>query len=259
MEIVDVVACMFLLTACGGGGGGDAVTTVPATPVTFSATTLKVFTGEAGGAGVGRFVASAGGEMVMIAPNIVAEVAAASSIGIEGSTDISTYPIASVQSGYNVRTGVQSGYNLIIAEKVGTDKASIVYLYNGTTDAVATGSTRPLSYPSGNQSYTGVYAVGNRGSTWSEIGSASMTANFQNQTFSISATSTDTSLTGTGIIDIANGRISSNNLAFTDANLGNYTASTVGNVGSSSGQDITGVWYTNDTAPDFAGAYAVDR
>jgi hypothetical protein len=252
---------LFSLSACGGGGGSSApVVSAPVSaPVTFSGATIKVFEAEAGGAGVGRVVSSEGQEMVIIAPNIVSQVANASSIDPDSSVDISLYPIASVQNGYNYRTGTKDGVNVVVAEKIGTNRGSIVYLYDNSGDALATGATKPIAMPTGTLTYNGIYVVGNRGSNWKEVGSAAITANFGTNTFSLSATSTDTTLTGNGIIDNANGRISSNNLVFTDVVMGNYTASTAGNVGSSNGQDITGVWYTNDTAPDFAGAYAVTR
>ena len=259
MRLITVVVCLSFLTACGGSSGGSS-TTVSPTPISYSGSTLKVFAAEAGGAGVGRIIASNGKEMVMIAPNIVAEIAAANSVDLGGgAVDISTYPIAQVKHGYNVRTGVYSGFNVIATEKIGTNQASIVYFYNSTSDAIATGVTRPISMPSGTVSYNGIYVVGNRGSTWSESGAASINVDFNNNTFSLGAVSTDTTLSGTGAIDNANGRISSNNLSFTDAVMGNYTASTAGNIGSTNGENITGVWYTNDTAPDFAGAYAVHR
>lgn len=250
------MALLIILSACGGGGGSS---TPGATPETFSGATIKVFTGEAGGAGVGRIVSSEGKEMVIIAPNIVSEVANASSINPDSSIDISLYPIASVHVGYNYRTGVKDGVNVVVAEKIGTNKGSIVYLYDNSGDALATGATKPITMPTGTAAYGGIYVVGNRGSNWKEVGTSTITANFDTNTFYLSATSANTSLNGNGTIDNANGRLSSSNLAFTQAVLGNYTASTVGNVGSSTGEDITGVWYTNDTAPDFAGAYAATR
>ena len=103
-----------------------------------------------------------------------------------------------------------------------------------------------------------MYVAGGRYSSFAEIGSLSMTANFSNNTFSINGTSTNSSLTGTGFIDPANGRISSADLTFTKSGS-SYGATTMGNLTGNGATDVSGVFYTNDTNPDYAGAYAGSR
>lgn len=250
-----IIAASFVLStlsACGGGGGGGGSSTL-------SATALTVFND---GAGVGRVVNSNGSEFVYIAPNIVADVNATNNSGSVTPVDITQYPIVSQSNGYNLRQGTVSanGFtaNVIIAEKIGSGTASIAYIYDNSGDAIAAGGGSYSSAPSGSHTYSGMYVAGGRYSSFAEIGSLSMTANFSNNTFSINGTSTNSSLTGTGFIDPANGRISSANLTFTKSGS-SYGATTMGNLTGNGATDVSGVFYTNDTNPDYAGAYAGSR
>jgi hypothetical protein len=63
-------------------------------------------------------------------------------------------------------------------------------------------------------------------------------------------------LNGSGFIDASTGRISSGNLTFTSPSSTTYGASTFGNLTGSGASDVSGVYYTNDTNPDYSGAYA---
>jgi hypothetical protein len=249
-----IIAASFVLStlsACGGGDGGGGVT--------LSATALNVFND---GAGVGRVVRSNGSEFVYIGPNIVADVNATNGSSSVTPIDITLYPIVSQSNGYNFRQGTSTEngltVNVIVAEKIGSGTASIAYIYNNSADAIAAGGGSFNSAPSGSHTYSGMYLAGGRYSSFAEIGSLSMTANFSNNTFSINGTSTNSSLTGTGFIDPANGRISSANLTFTKSGS-SYGATTMGNLSGNGATDVSGVFYTNDTNPDYAGAYAGSR
>ena len=237
-----------LLAACGGS-----------TTESVTATAIKIFSD---GAGVARIVADSGTnlEMVMIAPSIVAEVANANTNGFDssGSVDVTQYPIISQSNGYNLRQGTSDGSNIIVAEKIGSGKSSIVYLWNNTQDAIATGSRTYTSAPVGNYTYSGLYFAGARGASFSEIGDLSLSANFTSNTFTINASGTSTSLTGAGFIDPSNGRISSAGLTFNSPSS-SYTASTIGNLSGVGSTDVVGVFYTNDANPDYAGAFAGSR
>ena len=252
-SLQKLVSCFLisLLAACGGAtGGGGAV----------SFTAVKVFSDNAG---VARGVSSGGGELVYIAPNIVADVAASNASGASSSVDVSQYPIVSQASGYNLRQGVMTlgstSFNVVVAEKIGSGDASIAYLYNNSSDAIATISGNPFSSaPSGSHTYSGLYFAGARNSNFSETGTMSLTANFSSNTFTINNASGSTSLTGSGFIDSANGRISSGTLTFNSPSS-TYTASTVGNLSGSGATEVKGVFYTNDANPDYAGAFAGSR
>ena len=249
-SLQKLVSCFLisLLAACGGS-----------TTESVTASAIKIFSD---GAGVARMVADGGTnlEMVMIANNIVAEVANANANGFDssGSVDVTQYPIISQSNGYNLRQGTSDGSNIIVAEKIGSGKSSIVYLWNNTQDAIATGSRTYTSAPVGNYTYSGLYFAGARGASFSEIGDLSLSANFTSNTFTINASGTSTSLTGAGFIDPSNGRISSAGLTFNSPSS-SYTASTIGNLSGVGSTDVVGVFYTNDANPDYAGAFAGSR
>ena len=245
---------MSLLAACGGATGGSS----GGGTISFNA--IKIFSDNAG---VARGVASSGGELVYIAPNIVADVAASNASGTSSSVDVTQYPIVSQSSGYNLRQGVMTdgstSFNVVVAEKIGSSDASIAYLYNNSGDAIATISGNPFSSaPSGSHTYSGLYFAGARNSNFSETGTMSLTANFSSNTFTINNASGSTSLTGSGFIDSANGRISSGTLTFNSPSS-TYSASTVGNLSGSGATEVKGVFYTNDANPDYAGAFAGSR
>lgn len=244
---------MSLLAACGGGSTTESVT----------ASAIKIFSD---GAGVARFVSNetANKEMVMIAGNIVGEVANANATGISstGKVDITQYPIISQSNGYSLRQGVLTegslSVNVIIAEKIGSGESSIAYIWDNSSDAIATGSRAYGAAPTGSHTYSGLYFAGGRNSSFSETGNLSLTANFSSNTFTINSASGSTSLTGSGFIDPGNGRLSSAVLTFNSPSS-TYTASTIGNLSGSGATDVSGVFYTNDANPDYAGAYAGSR
>lgn len=246
LRIIPIV----LLAACGGAETSS---------VSFNV--IKVFSD---GAGVGRGVASTRGELVYIADNIVADVAASNSTAdtSEG-LDVTTYPIISQTNGYNLRQGAEvidgTSYNIEIFEKIGSEVASILYIYNNSSDAIASVSAAVSSIPSGSHTYTGLYVAGSRSTSFSETGSMSLTANFSSNTFTTNNSSASTSLTGSGYIDPSNGRLSSGVLTFTSPSSSTYSASTMGNLSGVGATELSGVFYTNDYNPDYAGAYAGSR
>ena len=246
------VSLGLLVQACG-GGGSSAVST--------NFTTMTVFSD---GAGVARMSNSSGGEGYYIAPNIVADVAAsnASSEPITA-VNILDYPIMSVSNGYNLRQGTLSSggvsMNVVLAEKIGSQEASIAYVYNNSSDAIASFARNYSSAPTGTHTYNGMHIAGGRYTSFAEIGTLSLTANFSNNTFSINGSTSNSSLSGTGYIDASTGRISSGNLTFVSPDSTSYSATTLGNLSGSTASDVSGVYYTNDSNPDYAGAYAGSR
>ena len=244
-----VIPCLALsLSACGGSSTG-----------TTSFQTLTIFTDDAGIASGTR---NDGLRMYYMAPDIVTDVALSNASGPSTTAvDLASLPIMSREQGYNLRQGAIDGYNVVVAEKIGSSEASMAFLYNNYVDALAVSTPALSGMPSGNHTYRGLYAVGQRGTGWAETGSVSLQANFNSGTFSINASSDDTTLSGTGFVDANSGQISGSNLLFTDVDFGSYAASTMGLIGGADGSEIVGLWYTteSDGDPDFAGGYAVTK
>ena len=248
-RVVVLSLAAISLSACGGGKISEA---------DVSVRTLTIFSDDAG---VAKVNVEGGGKLYVIMPNVVAEVAALPETLTIGPNDTLEYPIVSRASGYNIRQGAAGDYNLLIAEEIGSEVSSIVYLYNDFEDALMVG-VRPLNgSPAGSHTYTGLYTVGQRGTGWSELGDLTLKVNFGTQSFDITGISADTSLSGSGYLEKSTGSISSNNLVFTDVDFGNYSATTIGNLGGDNASEVGGVWYTNDSDgdPDFAGSYSGNR
>lgn len=250
-KLAAYISIIVLISGCGGGGSSSML----------SATAITIFNDNAG---VGRVVDNSDGtEFVYIAPNIVADVNATNNSGAVTPVDVTQYPIVSQSNGYNLRQGTltQNGFsvNVIVAEKIGSGKASIAYIYDSSADAIAAGGGKYSSAPVGSHTYNGMYVAGGRYSSFAEIGSLSLTANFDSNRFTINGSSDSSSLTGTGFIDPTNGRISSAQLTFNSPYGTNYGATTMGNITGSGATDVSGVFYTNDTNPDYSGAYAGSR
>ena len=240
-----------ILTACGGGTTNN--------DASWSA--LRIFSD---GDGVSRGKDNFGRELVSIGPDVVASVIYANSNGSTGgSIDVLGFPIVSQQDGYNIRTGVYLsdgvGQNVLIIEKIGTEKAAISYASNNSFDALASFSNSLESIPNGNFIYSGIFTSGSRDSEYGEYGDFELSANFTNKTFTIDAETNSTSLTGGGFIDSKTGRLSSGQLSFVSPNGTNYSATTYGNLGEGNAKEVSGVFHTNGANPAYVGAYAGSR
>lgn len=239
------------VTACGGG------TEVDIEEPNIEWRSLKVFSDQSG---VGSAKNEDGSEMLFILPNIAAEVEAGNERGNVESIDITEYPISVQYLGYNIREGAEDGLNVVIAELIGSEEASMAYLYDDTDSALFTYTRDFQDLPSGTATYTGIYTVGARGTDWTELGTLTFSANFDAGSYSIQGISDDTLLQGNGLIDLSSGRISGANLTFTDVDMGTYSATTVGSFGGANSSELAGVWYTNESNdPDFAGGYHATR
>ena len=240
-----------LLAACGGGGGGD---------VSASAnfTTLRAFSD---GAGVGRGVASDGTEAVFIAPDI-AEVVAISNqdnpvdLQFSDFAIVDTRPTAVIRQGTVTVDGQVA--NVTIVEDNGGE-AGLIYLeIPGYGDAVfATGSAFGAA-PNGSFTYNGVHIIADRFFGDQQDGTFSLTADFNSRTFTYNGSTISSSLSGSGSIDIVNGRFSSNAL---NSNVGGdtNTASMYGQLHGDSAQSVSGVFHTNESDPFNAGAFVGSR
>lgn len=135
-----------------------------------------------------------------------------------------------------------------------TGEAGLVYVVlPGVADAVlATGSAFGTA-PNGNFTYNGVHLIGDRFTGEIESGDFTLTADFNNKTFGYTGSTVGSSLTGSGIIDTANGRFSSSNSTSTVGDSG--TASMYGQLHGSSADAISGVFHTNEADPIYGGAF----
>lgn len=238
----------YCLSACGGGGGGVA---------SLSASAERIFQD---GTGVASAQYDDGTVAYILGPNIVAEVNAINQDNSVDKIDTSNYSIIQRLNGYTIRQGADGGVNALIAENDTSGANSMVYAFNNSGDALLVGTKPTSNLPSGTHTYTGVYAVGDRRSGGSDLGTATVTANFSNGSFNISAASSTTTLDGSGFLETSNGNLSGTGFTFIDPVNTTYSASVIGKIGSREGSDeAVGLWYTNDTNPDFGGGFATKK
>jgi hypothetical protein len=248
-RVVFLLIVATFLSACGGGKINE---------LDVSVKTLTIFSDDAG---VAKANVEGGGKLYVIMPNVVAEVAASPTAISVGPNNILEYPIVDRAYGYNIRQGAEGVYNVLIAEKIGSEAGTIIYMFNDFEDAL-TVAVPPLNgSPAGSHTYTGLYTVGQRGTGWAEQGDLTLKVNFGTQSFDITGISGDTTLDGSGFLENSTGSISSSSLMFHDVDWGFYSATTIGNLGGDNASDVGGVWYTNDSDgdPDFAGGYTGNR
>ena len=245
-----VIGTLFALTvsACGGGGTNT---------VGINATSARVFPD---GSGVGIFKYSNGTVAYALGPEIAAIVAATNIDNSVEVVDTSDFSIISRTQGYTIRQGADEGVNVLVAENDSTGANSMVYVFDNTGDALLVATTPTTSLPLGVHTYRGIYAVGDRRYGGSELGKATVAADFTSGEFAISATSESTSLNGDGFLEVANGNLSGSQFVFVDSVNGTYSASIIGKVGKTAGTDeAVGIWYTNDINPDFGGGFATKK
>jgi len=245
-----VIGTVFALTvsACGGGGTNT---------VGINATSARVFPD---GSGVGIFKYSNGTVAYALGPEIAAIVAATNIDNSVEVVDTSDFSIISRTQGYTIRQGADEGVNVLVAENDSTGANSMVYVFDNTGDALLVATTPTTSLPLGVHTYRGIYAVGDRRYGGSELGKATVAADFTSGEFAISATSESTSLNGDGFLEVANGNLSGSQFVFVDSVNGTYSASIIGKVGKTAGTDeAVGIWYTNDINPDFGGGFATKK
>ena len=258
-KLIVLLVAISILSGCG------------ATNSLLEATTSTVFKNSGG---VYRIkAASDGSEGVGITPEvarIVKEYNANSSTG-NNDLDLSNYALISsntlgiIRKGTFTSGGVAANVT-IIANSSADDSSGVLWMgipQNGQAFILTAGG--PLvGTPSGSFTYTGQHAAGQRRlNSAPEIGSFTIQANFNTGRFSYSGATVNTALSGTGLIDKVNGRLSGE--AFTMSTpQGIYGAVIHGNFHGSNAADVAGVFHTYglsfpDADADYAGGFVGSR
>ena len=252
------VNMLFVLGACGGGGGGGGGSS-PSPVVTASA--IKVFED---GAGVALIQGVSNGNKVLIlSPVITDVVAAASSLTSVPSgsgyslTASGSTATATIKTGTYTSDGITG--NITEYTDNGGEAAILLLEVPSAFNAVYAGGNALNGIPSGTYTYSGLHAFGRRAvGVTPELGSFSMSADFSANTFSYSGSTTSSTLTGSGAIDSSAGRFTSTAMSL-NAPLGSYSASLHGLLHGTNAAAVSGVYHSNDTYPDYAGAFVGAR
>jgi hypothetical protein len=265
LSLLIAINMLFVLGACGGGGGSSS----SSSPV-VTASSLKVFED---GAGVAVLQGVSNGRKVLIlSPVITDVVASASSLtsvpsgGNYSLTASGNTATATIKTGTYTSDGITG--NITEYTDNGGEAAIMLLEVPSVLNAVYAGGSTLNGTPSGTYTYSGLHAFGRRAvGVTPELGSFSMSANFTNGTFSYSGTTASSSLTGSGAIDASAGQFTSTQMTLTAPTLPagwavgttNYSASLYGLLHGTNASAVSGVYHSNDTYPDYAGAFVGAR
>ena len=198
-----------------------------------------------------------------LSPNVVNEVNAANKGTGATAVDVSSFALLSSNSLGKIRQGTIS---------LGSYSANVTVFQNTSESADLTLMEVPnianflinrgkvlAGYPVGNYTYTGQHAAGARrvGGT-PELGSFSLNANFNSGTYTYTGSTANTSLVGSGIIDKVNGGIAGNSFTLR-TQFSSYPATMYGDFHGNNAVDVSGIFHTNDSNPDYAGGFVGSR
>lgn len=253
--LFGAMAFFGLLSACGGSStsGNE----------TARFTTLKTFSD---GAGIARGVTSSGKEALYVTGSVQSVVASANANpNLDPDDPFKNLPVTGRADYGDIRSGTVTiegtAVYAVIIEDDGGDAKLLYANVGGEVDMLGATGSAYGSAPNGTYSYKGTHVIGDRYNGGSEIGTFTMSANFNNKTFSYTGATTSSALSGSGAINTASGRFRSNNMAYrvqaTDNDSG--TATLYGQFHGSSAQSTSGVFNTNEADPYYAGGFAGSR
>ncbi len=252
------------LSACGGGGGGSQQA------VEENSSKAEVLVSLSDSQGVARITDNDSVGLIYF-PEISNFVSSYnSSSDNNNSSDIaslnpSSFPVISTTTSTETRRGTftidGSSINVTALKNNKTSNAYGIYLeLPGYADGYIMSGDSVSQIPvSGNQIFAGAFTQNARSVIApGAIGSFSLNVNFSQRTFSLNASAASTSLSGSGVINISNGLFATSNATFSRNGV-NYPATIYGNLVGSGASSVIGVFYTNDTSPDYAGTFLGSR
>jgi hypothetical protein len=246
-----------LTSGCGGGGGGTS-----ATLAKFN--TLSVLSN---GQGVGRGVADDGSQLLIYSHEITEIIAGANAAASGSIVDLnaSDFPITGVNSTSTTRAGtIISGgitFNVRTIENNATSNAAAIFIETpGYADLIMVTGEAYLNPPLGGiYNYTGTQTSNARSVVApGSIGTFRMGVDFTANTFSYSGSSGNLTLNASGVLDKINGRFATSSASITAGGL-YYTGTMHGLLHGSGATSTSGLFHTNDIAPDYSGAFVGSR
>jgi hypothetical protein len=255
-KTIGLVVVLGILTGCGGSA-----TTTTSSQVNYS--TVTVFSDSAG---VFRGVSGSGGAAVGISPEVASVVRAANTSSSDDTittVDRSSFALLSSNALGKIRQGtVAAGsttVNVTIYENNSGDSGVVLFEVPSEGNLLFAAGSALSGYPSGSFTYYGQHAAGRRiVNATPELGSFALVADFNNDVFGYSGTTASTQLTGSGVIDKTNGRIAGSGFSLATP-YGTYSATVHGNFHGTNAAEVTGIFHTNDTNPDYAGGFVGAR
>lgn len=249
LKVIFAIISAVALLGCGGSG-----------TTTANFTALSVLSN---GQGVARGVTSDGRQALVFTSGVRDFVSGANEAGNGGVSDASTsdLPITYKNGNVEVRTGTGSsgGYTWNIASlenKAVPDAAAIYMETPGYADTLAVTGAKFTSSPIvGTYLYTGTQTSNARSVIApGSIGTFQMYINFGSEDFSYNGNSGGVSVSGSGAVDVKNGRFATSGLTIKKGYT-TYGGTMHGLLHGTNARSTSGVFHTSDYAPDYSGTF----
>jgi len=247
---ISLIIMCSLLSACG------------AVSQTTTWSTVAIFNDASGVFSVSD---TAGNTGLGLSPNVVNEVNYANGPSSNNIADqpLSSFALVSSNSLGTIRkgtlnTGTMTG-NVTVYSNPAESSHMLVFAVPHVGSMLLTQGKKLEGYPSGTYTYSGQHLNGSRAVGGSpELGSFSLSANFSSGAYTYIGSTQNTSLTGSGLLNKANGKIAGN--AFTmNTPFRTYSATMYGYFSGSNAANVSGVFHSNDTNTDYAGGFVGSR
>lgn len=257
LKLLFVIGLVTMLSACG-GGGSDAPT------AKFNA--LSVLSN---GQGIARGLTSNNSKITLVyAPQIAATIASANNTSGSGGIEElnpSAFPVLTNTDRYIVTKGtvISAGttLNVTTLQNKSTTNATALFveMQNDADSIMVIGDGFSNPPASGIANYTGT-STSNARSVIApgQIGTFTLTVNFGTKTFTFNSATERFTSSGSGAIDLANGLFATSSMNIVANGIG-YSGTLYGQLNGNLATSVTGIIFTNDTAPDFAGSFIGSR
>lgn len=253
MKKLGLIFVGLMFSGCG-GGGGDA----------FKAnySTLKVFSD---GSGVAQGKGNDGSRALILIPEVTNIVTEANKNSGDSDLDLemTDFPIVGSTATSTIRQGAVTAegltQNILIYHMDDENGMSLITIpqygikYFLVSGDEFTGNLSGTFSFSGDQILEG-WQVGN----FREIGSVTIDADFDNNVFTYNGTTESSSLIGVGVLESDTARFTDVDATLTVSGR-SYEATIHGLINGSSGKNTTGVFHTNDSTPDYVGAFSAKK
>tara|TARA_B110000008_G_C16925316_1_gene546465 strand:- start:414 stop:1178 length:765 start_codon:yes stop_codon:yes gene_type:complete len=248
---------LFIFVALAACGGGDNSPTA-----SFSA--LSVL---GNGDGIARGVASNGNEALLYSPQIAVVVQSANEAQSNAMTDVnaSDFPVTSVNGFARTRSGTLSSdgivFNVTAVEDTRVTNAGMIFfeLPSGNNDISMVTGDPYSNTPTGSHTYSGLQTTtASNAIAPGATGSFNMTADFSNKTFAYVGSSAGVAVTGSGVLDVSNGRYATSDLSVTSGGAA-YGGTMHGLLHGSGATSTTGIFHTSGSSPAYTGAFVGGR
>lgn len=249
-KFVLSTCALIILTGCGGTND-------------VSFTTLSVLSN---GQGIARGITNTGEQALLYTSEVVEVVAGAnnsanSSLGVT----ISDLPITSITGNTIIRTGTMTSggytFNVSAVEDSTVVNAEAIYMETpGYADlAMVAGAAYSSPPTTGSYAYSGTQTSNARSvKAPGSIGTFALSVDFSSDAFGYAGSSGIVNVSGSGVLDSANGRFATSSLSIS-AGGSSYGGTMHGMLHGNGAKDTSGVFHTDDYAPDYAGTFIGSR